>query len=34
MGGKTGKNTVNWGRLIMVLKAVFEYAKGKAKHYH
>lgn len=33
MWGKTAKNTVNWGGLIMVLKAVFEYAEGRGKHY-
>lgn len=27
----TGKNTVNWGGLIMFLKTVFEYAEGKGK---
>lgn len=32
MWGTTGKNTVNWGGLIMVLKAVFEYAEGRGKH--
>ena len=27
----TGKNTVNWGGLIMVLKTDFEYVEGKGK---